>query len=651
MSESNGTVEQVEAIRRQSIAVLDEMVGKAREYDLADLSVALDPYRKKLRDNTYNVLVVGEAKRGKSSFINALIGRDILPMDVDVATSQVFRIRSVKPEQVAYRVRFADDSAREITAEDLSRYGSQVEADAGLAPDLKDMIHWIEVDVPVRFLPPGVNILDTPGLGALYKEHARITHQFVPMADAAIFVLESGQPVIDDDLKFIDKILEVTRNIFFIQTKIDQFKPADKWQEILRRNAEILKGEFGERLADVQVWPVSNALLRKAATAETKKAEAYFIKSRHKQLEAALREFLARVAGLSRTAEALRAAAEYHQTPRKTLHGRLAAFGEESQKKRAEMQKNVQEKKLRFDAEWNANSQNQHRMRKDLKKALKDGRQDFQHSLQASGEIAQAQKAKIKAVKSLKEANQVAKEMPDEVVAAALAKWTEVGDHVHYRCVELLRPFSEAADELSAPLESGAPSLNISNDGSDEEFKVKTLALVRGAAAGTMPVGLAGSALYITAGTAMPPLGLLAVPVLVWLAKKGKDDVIEQTVKAARQELEKRLNGLLAQVNSHFFKPDLVARRSGVVDEYFDALERAIDDQVQETVAQKNREYQAEVARLTEAFQMGEGERGAKAQEVRRQLDEWDAFATTVGDLQEQIKAASERPRAAAIPR
>jgi adenosyl cobinamide kinase/adenosyl cobinamide phosphate guanylyltransferase len=39
------------------------------------------------------VPVVGEAKGGKSTFANAPIGRDLLPTDVDVATSQVFGIR------------------------------------------------------------------------------------------------------------------------------------------------------------------------------------------------------------------------------------------------------------------------------------------------------------------------------------------------------------------------------------------------------------------------------------------------------------------------------------------------------------------------------------------------------------------------------
>src|SRR5215207_3790693 len=169
MHPSNVT-EQIEKVRQQSIAVLDALVAKAEEFELAKPPEALECYRQKLRENTYKVLVVGEAKRGKSTFVNALIGRDILPTDVDVATSQVFNIRP--SEQEAYRVRYEDGSEREILPEDLPLYGSQARAPAGYLPTSSQIVRWIEADVPARFLPKGLSILDTPGLGALYAGHA-----------------------------------------------------------------------------------------------------------------------------------------------------------------------------------------------------------------------------------------------------------------------------------------------------------------------------------------------------------------------------------------------------------------------------------------------------------------------------------------------
>ena len=45
-----------------------------------------------IQQEQYDVVVCGEVKKGKSSFINALMGDEVLPTNTQVATSQVFRI-------------------------------------------------------------------------------------------------------------------------------------------------------------------------------------------------------------------------------------------------------------------------------------------------------------------------------------------------------------------------------------------------------------------------------------------------------------------------------------------------------------------------------------------------------------------------------
>src|SRR5215218_8109191 len=372
-----GATEQIEEVRRRAVTLLGELDTKGDEFRLPGPPEALRLYQQELQDNEYKVLVVGEAKRGKSTFVNALIGQDILPTDVDVATSQVFNIRP--SEREAYRVRFEDGSEREILPEELPLYGSQTGADAGTVPASDQIVRWIEVDVPVRFLPPDVSILDTPGLGALYAGHAQITHRFVPEADAVIFVLESGQPVVDEDLKFMEEILGVTTNIFFIQTKIDQYSKAD-WQDIQRRNQEILKERFKDRLADTRVWPVSSTNLRKAASTDKRMEQAYLTVSQYEELTTALQEFLARVSGWGRTAEAVAMAGQYHATSRKALAGRLAGLTAESKQKQTELQNVAVESKRRFDAEWGIQGQKYQQLRESLQRAIAVGKQSFSNT-------------------------------------------------------------------------------------------------------------------------------------------------------------------------------------------------------------------------------------------------------------------------------
>src|SRR3954462_356329 len=152
---SGNVTGQIEGIRRQTVTILDELLARAGEFELGDPPAVLERYHQKLRENSYKVLVVGEAKRGKSTFVNALIGRDILPTDVDVATSQVFNI--CPSEREAYRLRFEDGSEREILQEDLTRYGSQIAPDVGYLPTTDQIIRWIEIDMPVRFLSRGLS--------------------------------------------------------------------------------------------------------------------------------------------------------------------------------------------------------------------------------------------------------------------------------------------------------------------------------------------------------------------------------------------------------------------------------------------------------------------------------------------------------------
>src|SRR5215207_4435064 len=107
---------QIEGARRQTIAVLNELISKAGGFELADPPPVLGQQLQKLRQNAYKVLVAGEAKRGKSTFVNALIGRDILPTDVDVATSQVFTVPPrAKPTGCASRTARRGRSHRRLS--------------------------------------------------------------------------------------------------------------------------------------------------------------------------------------------------------------------------------------------------------------------------------------------------------------------------------------------------------------------------------------------------------------------------------------------------------------------------------------------------------------------------------------------------------
>jgi GTP-binding protein EngB required for normal cell division len=639
---------QIEGIRRQTIAVLDDLIARAREFELADPPPALEWHRRKLRENAYKVLVVGEAKRGKSTFVNALIGRDLLPTDVDVATSQVYNVRPSARE--AYRVRYEDGSAWEITSDELPRYGSQMMYDAGVVPASEEIIRWIEVDVPIRFLPEGVSMLDTPGLGALYAGHARITHRFVPEADAVIFVLESGQPMVDEDLKFIEQILTVTNNIFFIQTKIDQYTKED-WQAIQHRNQEILEAKFKGRLIDTRVWPVSSTNLRKAASAEKKTEQAYLMVSRHKELLDALQAFLARVSGRDRIADAIVVAANYYATGRQALAGRMASSTAESKQMQTELQNIAVEGKRRFDAEWGIQGQKYRALREGLQRIIAVGKQSFSSTLQPGGDIELAQKAKIDEVKSLKQANRVAEEMPGDIITATMNEWARICKEVQHRCLLLLGPFVEATESVGAPLDLDVAGLTTAG-GSEENFKHDYFTMFRSAAGGGMMVmGVSGMATLVApsmAAAAFSVMPWVAIPALLVLVGGGVKSAMGTQVKTAQQQLRVQLAEQMQKVRRHFFDVRLTAGSFSRVDEYFTNLDRVVNEHVRELVEKKSKESQAEISRLKEAMQLDDREREALTKKTQEQLARWDEIGKSGQAAAARIKALP-RPAAAQI--
>ena len=194
-----------------ALAVLEGQVAK-RPVD--------EEFVRKLKQwstGVFRIVVMGEIKKGKSSFINALLGvRDLVPVSSNVATSTIYKI--CYGEKIAYKVFFTEESKKPcviINKDELARYGTE---DGN--PANEKQVDFIQVFVPSDFLKSGLVIIDTPGLGGLFKQHKRITYQYVPRADAVFMVSDSVEsPIGKDELELLDDLREVTDQIFFVQTK------------------------------------------------------------------------------------------------------------------------------------------------------------------------------------------------------------------------------------------------------------------------------------------------------------------------------------------------------------------------------------------------------------------------------------------------
>jgi hypothetical protein len=100
----------VDLTRREMLATLDELLslgaGLLPESGRRNLAAA----RGRVAEDRFNLVVLGEFKRGKSTLINALLERDVLPTGVVPLTSVVTAIGAGDRDQLI--VRYADGVSR-----------------------------------------------------------------------------------------------------------------------------------------------------------------------------------------------------------------------------------------------------------------------------------------------------------------------------------------------------------------------------------------------------------------------------------------------------------------------------------------------------------------------------------------------------------
>ncbi|MDH3604326.1 MAG: dynamin family protein [Candidatus Tectomicrobia bacterium] len=614
-----------ELVRYQTIALLYRLTTTADELELPKPSVALTRARQQLETNDYNIVVMGEAKRGKTTLINALIGRSILPTDAGMAMRQAVRVSHAAQE--AYRLRFEDGSHQDITATDVVRYGAQEAEPSEETPRPEHIMRCIEVEAPMQSLPEGMSLWDTPDMQALGVPPTRIIQRFALHADAVLYVLDSRQPMGQSDLDFIEAVLEVTPHIFFIQTQIDQYT-SEQRECVRQSNQDILLSRFSNRLSYTQVWPVSSTKILQAVQSghdeETTR--------RRDDLCAALQTFLFQVAGYRRVAEALMLAKHDHALSRQTLVGRLTALTETSQEELTALQHTAAERQQQFEAEWGPTGMKRQELLTSLQKVMAIGRRNFEAALQPGGDIDRTFQSPIKALTSMDAARQLSTKLHEEVVTAAINRWLQVCEFTQKECVSLMAPFF--AEAVTLPQMVSQPHLQIGSEFNfEEEWTTKLAAGGRGMAAlstlTTIPMTV------LVGATAMSgPLGILALAATgLWGFVYGWTSAGQAQLNDARDRLSKHVSTLLQDVRRYFFDTELAAESLSVVDQYFEGLRRFTLERIETLTTQKSSEARAEVARLFDQVPLDDAQRQVNVQQLQQHAATWETIDTTIQQL------------------
>src|SRR4030043_1234292 len=123
--------------------------------------------REKIENNVFNLVVLGQFKRGKTTLINALLGAEILPTAIVPLTSIATILKY--DEILKINVYFNDGKVTEINPENLSEYVTE----RGNPRNEKD-VQEVVITYPSSYLKDGVMLIDTPGVGSVYEHNTDV---------------------------------------------------------------------------------------------------------------------------------------------------------------------------------------------------------------------------------------------------------------------------------------------------------------------------------------------------------------------------------------------------------------------------------------------------------------------------------------------
>ena len=302
-------------IKGQLIDLCEKTLSYAQTKEFPDATKDIGFSLGNLRNEIFDVVVCGEVKKGKSSFINAIIGERILPVDTKVATSQAFRI--VNSNKQAFYLVFTDGTKQEVERDDLENYGSQAKIDKNGEPiTFGKIVDYMEVHTPIPFLPQSVVLVDTPGLGAIYANHATVTKRHLAKASAVIFILDPTNPITEPEISFLNEVTGITPNVLLVMTKQDNYDE-EYINTQINRDVEILveKG-FKEKISanEIKILPMSSTLLYdvKNADLEADEQKIFYEASFFDNVKAELLKMLQMTIGLSKSSTAYNALNQYN---------------------------------------------------------------------------------------------------------------------------------------------------------------------------------------------------------------------------------------------------------------------------------------------------------------------------------------------------
>ncbi|MEU6591604.1 dynamin family protein [Streptomyces sp. NPDC046881] len=214
MSTEEGGYAAAAAQRLRLTGVCHQLAKLAEQIGNTGAESVVSSILERMDTDAFYVMVVGDFKRGKSTFVNALLGAQVLPVKAVPATAVITEVRfgdspaarlwregAVAPESVA------PERLIDLITVDNKKHDQR-------NPYVKAEVIW-----PLELCRNNVVLVDSPGLND-HVSRDEITLGYLRKADAVIFLQHAIAPMSSGETGFLESYLDA-HDPFFVFTYFD----------------------------------------------------------------------------------------------------------------------------------------------------------------------------------------------------------------------------------------------------------------------------------------------------------------------------------------------------------------------------------------------------------------------------------------------
>ena len=219
--------------------LLGEIAAIAANFKLDGIRRDALDLKSKAETGRIYIACTGLFKRGKSTLLNAILNRPILPSGVVPLTSVVTLICHGNKDEC--KVHFMTGSISEVEIDDLEKYVTERGN-----PGNRLGVAAVEVMITHSLLENGLCFADTPGIGSLRLSNTEVSRAFLPKVDACLVVLGVDPPLAAEEMNLIESVAAETQEQLFVINKSDRSSDSELEEGVL-----FIRNELVKRFRDV----------------------------------------------------------------------------------------------------------------------------------------------------------------------------------------------------------------------------------------------------------------------------------------------------------------------------------------------------------------------------------------------------------------